>query len=188
MTTARRLEGYTPDDWESLDPQPGRRIELHQGRFVVNGAPASKHQRAGDRLARLLDDAVAAKGMEAITAVGVRVSEGIGYIPDVVVTTEFVDTVSVEVSKVALVVEIVSPSTEKSDRLEKPAAFAAAGLPAYWRVELDRADGPTVYCYRLDNGVYAEVATLSPGTKGSVIVTGTVSVTFDPADLHRSRR
>ncbi|GGU77315.1 Uma2 family endonuclease [Lentzea flava] len=188
MTTARRLDGYTLDDWESLDPQEGRRIELVGGRFVVTPTPAAKHQRVGDRLARILDDAVAAEGMEALTAIGVRVSKHFGYIPDVVVATERVETVSVDVANVALVVEIVSPSTKKSDRLEKPAALAAAGVPAYWRVELDGADDPTIYCYRLDNGTYTEVATLISGNAGAVAVTGTISVSFDPADLHRPRR
>jgi Uma2 family endonuclease len=188
VTTARRLDGYTLDDWESLDPQEGRRIELVDGRFVVTPAPAFKHQRVGDRLARILDDAVFAEGMEAVTAVGVRVNEHFGYIPDVVVVTERVESVSVDVANVALMVEIVSPSTKKSDRLEKPAVLAAAGVPAYWRVELDGANDPTIYCYRLDNGTYAEVATLISGSTGSAAVTGTISVTFDPADLHRPRR
>lgn len=188
MTTARRLDGYTLDDWESLDPQEGRRIELVDGRFVVNAAPAFKHQRVGDRLARILDDAVFSEGMEAVTAVGVRVGEHFGYIPDVVVTTERVETVSVDVANVALVVEIVSPSTKKSDRLEKPAALAAAGVPAYWRVELDVADGPIIYCHRLSDGVYSDVVTLTPGNQEPVSVVGTISVTFDPADLHRPRR
>ena len=188
MTTARRLDGYTLDDWESLDPQEGRRIELVDGRFVVTPAPAAKHQRVGDRLARILDDAVAAEGMEALTAIGVRVSEHFGYIPDVVVATERVESVSVDVANVALVVEIVSPSTKKSDRLEKPAALAAAGVPAYWRVELDIADGPVIYCHRLNGGVYSDVVTLTPGSREPVLVVGTISVAFDPADLHRPRR
>jgi hypothetical protein len=34
--TARRLGGCTLDDWENRDPQEGRRIELVDGRFVVN--------------------------------------------------------------------------------------------------------------------------------------------------------
>ncbi|MGW6936767.1 Uma2 family endonuclease [Lentzea sp. NPDC054927] len=188
MTTARRLESYTLNDWESLDPQPGRRVELHHGRFVVTGVPAVKHQRAGDRLATILDDAVFSDGMEAVTAVGVRVGEHFGYIPDIVVTTERVETVSVDVANVALVVEIVSPSTKKSDRLEKPAALAAAGVPAYWRVELDGADGPVIYCHRLNGDVYSDVVTLTPGSQVPVHVAGTISVTFDPADLHKPRR
>ena len=178
---------YTLDDWESLDPLEGCRIELINGRFVATPVQAVQHQRAGDRLVKILDDAVFPEGMEAITAVGVRVSEHFGYIPDVVVTTERVETVSVDVANVALVVEIVSPSTKKSDRLEKPAALAAAGVPAYWRVELDGADGPVIYCHRLNDGVYSDVVTLTPGNQQPVLVAGTISVTFDPADLHKPR-
>ncbi|GAA0256695.1 Uma2 family endonuclease [Saccharothrix mutabilis subsp. mutabilis] len=188
VTTARRLDGYTLDDWESLEPAEGHRVELVDGRFVVNAAPSVRHQRVADRLCRLLDDAVAPEGMEALTAVGVRIREGLAYIPDVVVATERVETTSVDVDTVALVAEVVSPSTKKTDRLEKPAAFAAAGVPAYWRVELADEQGPTIYCYQLREGVYSEVAVLTPGQAGEAAVTGALRLAFDPADLHRPRR
>jgi Uma2 family endonuclease len=188
MTTARRLDNYTLDDWENLDPVDGHRVELVHGRFTVNAAPAVPHQRVADRLRTLLDGAVADSGMEAVTAIGVRVAPGVGYIPDVVVCTELVDTTTVDVELVALAVEVVSPSTARRDRLEKPAAFAAAGVPAYWRVEIGREDGPVVYCYRLDQGTYLETTTLQAGTAGTVDVAGAVTVTFDPADLLGSRR
>jgi Uma2 family endonuclease len=188
MTSARRLDGYTLADWERLEPAEGHRVELVDGRFVVSAAPAVAHQRVADRLCRLLDDAVADGGMEAVTAVGVRVAPGLGYIPDVVVCTELVETTAVEVELVALAVEVVSPSTARRDRLEKPAAFAAAGVPAFWRVEVGREDGPVIYCYRLDQGVYVETVTLQAGITGTVDVPGGGTVTFDPADLVGSRR
>lgn len=187
MTAARRLDGYTLSDWESLDPQEGHRVELVDGRFVVDAAPAWKHQRIADRLCRLLDDAVFPDGMEAATAVGVRVREGLGYVPDVVVSTERVETTTVGADTVALVVEVVSPSTKKTDRLEKPAAYAAAAVPAYWRVEIN-ADRLTVYCYRLDGQTYVEDTVLQNGESATVQVTGTASVTFDPADLNNVRK
>ncbi|GAA3460671.1 Uma2 family endonuclease [Saccharothrix longispora] len=188
MTSARRLDGYTLEDWERLEPAEGHRVELVDGRFVVSAAPAVAHQRVADRLCRLLDDAVADGGMEAVTAVGVRVAPGLGYIPDVVVCTELVETTAVEVALVALAVEVVSPSTARRDRLEKPAAFAAAGVPAFWRVEVGREGGPVIYCYRLDQGVYVETVTLQGGATGTVDVPGGGTVTFDPADLIGSRR
>lgn len=77
----------------------------------------------------------------------VRVGEHFGYIPDVVATTERVETVSVEV-----------------------------------------ADGPVIYCHRLNGDVYSDVVTLTPGDQEPVLVAGTTSVTFDPADLHEPRR
>lgn len=188
MTTARRLDGYTLEDWESLDPFGGHRVELNHGRFVVNAASVVSHQRVADRLQALLDTAVADSGMEAVTAIGVRVARGVGYIPDVVVCTELVETVTVEVELVELVVEVVSPSTARRDRLEKPAAFAATGVPAYWRVELGREGGPVVYCYRLDEGVYQEIATLQAGVTSTVEIPRAVVITLDPAELIGSRR
>lgn len=188
MTSARRLDGYTVDDWERLEPTEGHRVELVDGRFVVSAAPAVKHRRVADRLCRLLDDAVLDGGMEAVTAVGVRVAPGLGYIPDVVVCTELVESTTVEVELVALAVEVVSPSTARRDRLEKPAALAAAGVPAFWRVEIGHEGGPVIYCYELDRGVYVEAVTLRAGTPGPVGVPGGAVITLDPADLIGSRR
>jgi Uma2 family endonuclease len=40
---------------------------------------------------------------------------------------------------VLLVVEVVSPSTQTADRYEKPGDHARAGIPAFWRIELEPA-------------------------------------------------
>ena len=188
MTSPRRLDNYTLADWASLQPQEGHRVELVNGRFVANAAPARKQQRVADRLRTLLDDAVYPEGMEAATAVGVRVAENLGYIPDVVVATERVETTMVDIDTVVLAVEVVSPSTKKSDRLEKPAAFAAAGLPAYWRVEINDGVDLTIYCYRLDGPTYVESAVLRAGDTVTALVTASASITFDPADLYNVRK
>ncbi|MEV0677250.1 Uma2 family endonuclease [Actinosynnema sp. NPDC050436] len=190
MTSARRLDGYTVEDWESVTPEPGHRIELHAGRFVVSAAPAVGHQRIADRLQSLLDDAVTDSGMEAVTAVGVRVAPQVGYIPDVVVCTEVLpgDTTNVDVVLVALAIEVVSPSTRQTDRLTKPAAYAAAGVPAFWRVEISDETQPVIYCYRLDQGAYVETTTLRAGTAGTVDIPGGATITFDPAALTGRRQ
>ncbi len=49
-------------------------------------------------------------------------------------------------------VEVVSPGTRRRDRLEKPADYAAAGVPYYWRIEQDPVH---VYAYELGlDGTY----------------------------------
>lgn len=121
-----RLEGYTLADWDSLEPTEGRRVELHHGKFVVSAPPRSQHQRIGDRRRAVLDSAVEPVGLEALTAIGVRIDHETAYIPDIVVTKPVDnDITSVPVSDVPLVVEIVSPSSRQGqlDRLEKPAAY-----------------------------------------------------------------
>jgi Uma2 family endonuclease len=58
--------------------------------------------------------------------------------------------------QVVLVVEVVSPHTKRRDRISKPAEYAAAGIPYYWRIEQDPIH---VYAYtRGPQGTYELVA------------------------------
>lgn len=166
MTSAhkRRLSDYTFDDWDRLEPVEGHRVELVNGLFRVNAAQAPRHQRIGDRLRNALAPVVEPLGWDVLTAIGVRVRPGVGYIPDLVVCEPADDdAASVTASTVALVVEVESRSTRKIDRFEKPAAYAAAGIAAYWRIEVVKHRPPVMFCYELDNGVYTEVAVVETG-------------------------
>ena len=53
-------------------------------------------------------------------------------------------------TEVLLAVEIVSPGSLAMDRILKPALYAEAGIPYFWRVETD--DGVRVATYRLETG------------------------------------
>jgi Uma2 family endonuclease len=64
---------------------------------------------------------------------------------------------------VLLAVEVVSPSSVTTDRITKPAQYAAAGIPAYWRVETSPEVSLTVYVLPGEAGVYAEVGTWKAG-------------------------
>jgi Uma2 family endonuclease len=60
-----------------------------------------------------------------------------------------VDQTSYPAAAVLLAVEVVSPESQKRDRKIKPALYAEAGIPHFWRVEEN--DGrPVVYVYELD--------------------------------------
>ncbi|SDL69402.1 Uma2 family endonuclease [Nonomuraea jiangxiensis] len=48
-----------------------------------------------------------------------------------------------------LVVEVVSPESKLRDRHRKPALYAQAGIPHFWRIEND-SDKPVAYVYALD--------------------------------------
>jgi Uma2 family endonuclease len=53
----------------------------------------------------------------------------------------------------SLLVEVVSANTKRTDRFDKPAEYAAACVPNYWRVELEPV--VHVYAYRLSaTGAY----------------------------------
>jgi Uma2 family endonuclease len=51
---------------------------------------------------------------------------------------------------VLLVVEVVSPGSETTDRIVKAEQYARAGIPFYWRVEQAATGAPLVYTYVLD--------------------------------------
>ncbi|MGV9215875.1 Uma2 family endonuclease [Micromonospora sp. RB23] len=62
-----------------------------------------------------------------------------------------------EPHEVVVAIEIVSPSTRSIDRVLKPALYAQAGIPYYWRIETLGGDLEVV-TYRIDavNEVYTE--------------------------------
>lgn len=69
---------------------------------------------------------------------------------------------------VLLTVEIVSPSSEVTDRITKPALYAEAGIAAYWRVELDDRLGVTVVLHRRSGKGYVEERVVHAGERASV--------------------
>lgn len=81
--------------------------------------------------------------------------------PDVVVFDQAgLDIRTVEqipVEKVVLAVEVVSEGSRLADRFAKPALYAQAGIPSYWRIERDDDDLPVVHEFWLhdETGVYA---------------------------------
>ncbi len=152
------LDGWTTDDLDSA-PDDGRRRELIDGVLWRSPAPTSDHQQIVWRLAAALDRRCPAAHV-VNQGVEVRISNRRSLVPDVLVTT-------VEAARqspprftphdVVLVVEVESPSSYTMDRITKPALYANAGIPHYWRVRLD--EGLQVSVYRLDPlaEVYREV-------------------------------
>ncbi|GCD43379.1 hypothetical protein GKJPGBOP_03060 [Streptomyces paromomycinus] len=51
---------------------------------------------------------------------------------------------------VLLVVEVVSPGSETTDRVVKVNQYAEARIPFYWRVEQAATGVPVIYTYVLD--------------------------------------
>lgn len=69
----------------------------------------------------------------------------------------------VESAHVVLIVEVVSPSSRKTDRFFKPVEYAGAGIPAYWRVETEGTVSLTAYVLAPGQQVYTEVGTWREG-------------------------
>jgi Uma2 family endonuclease len=182
---------WTPDDVEALpDAGDHARFEVYEGGvLVVSPAPGVGRQRASYQLHRALAQAAIAAGVdvEVLEAVNVALPGGKLLVPDVVVVdADAVSETAIRLpcEAVRAVVEVVSPSTVSIDRAVKPAMYADAGIPVYWRVELQ--DTPKIVACFLSRGRYFTRTTLVAGTPGRI--TRPFPVELDPADLTRRTR
>jgi Uma2 family endonuclease len=63
-----------------------------------------------------------------------------------------------------VIIEVVSPGSDKIDRVEKMGEYATAGIPFYWLVWVARDDVASIDVYVLDHalGAYPLFRTLAP--------------------------
>jgi Uma2 family endonuclease len=146
------------DDVLALPEDSRNRIELVGGALLMSPNPGVPHQRASYRLHVLLDAAIAAAGapFEVLEAVNVVIPDGL-LIPDLVIADAAAAGkagTTLSAHDIAVVIEIASPSTRVADKRLKPSLYAAAGIPQYWRLELDPA--PRLYLGRLELGTYSD--------------------------------
>jgi Uma2 family endonuclease len=143
----------TLDDVNRLTAADSR-FELSEGHLIVMSPPTWRHQH----ISVLLCIWFSKHGYEdrVNVAPGVRTADDNlnGRIPDVVVTTAPVPdhVLWLAPETVALAIEIVSKSTERTDRWFKPIEYAAAGIPRFWRVEPDEV----VVQFELAGAAYKE--------------------------------
>jgi Uma2 family endonuclease len=116
-----------------------RRYELVDGNLITVPPANVRHQLITARLIVWLSNQGYADRV--IPTPGVRTSDDNlnGRIPDLIVSTDPIadETVWVSPGLVALVVEILSKGSERTDRWFKPLEYARAGIPRFWRVEPD---------------------------------------------------
>ncbi|MFB8314697.1 Uma2 family endonuclease [Streptomyces sp. NPDC055961] len=155
---------WTLDDVLALPEDTMQRIELVGGQLMMSPAPGLPHQRASHRLHVLLEQAAAKTGaaVEVFEAINIVVPDGL-LIPDLAVIDAAAagETTAVHAHDVLMVVEIASPSTRIVDKKLKPSLYAAAGIPQYWRLELEPA--PRLLIGRLRPGGYVDDAPLLSG-------------------------
>lgn len=175
--------------YDLLDmPDDGNRYEVIHGGLFVSPAPRGFHNWVADSLRDVLKTA-APKGVRVLTATGVRCgSDGMGRIPDVVVARfdKPREVGILDASQVLAVVEVVSPGSRSRDRSLKPVIYAEAGIPVYWRAELEpfqeqlRSESlPVILVHELQNGRYQLVDRIPAGRIGRTELP--FEVAFDPA-------
>jgi len=166
-----------PDGWTVDDLPEELRCELVDGTLVVPPLPELRHDEAAGALMELLLRAGLPPHLRVLLARGVRFDRGNYRVPDLLVYRRAASTKGViEPEDVALVVEVVSPSSLRTDRVDKPAQYAASGMPLYWRLELDPL---VLVTYALDGDVYRETGRFAD----QVDVTEPVPLRFSIGDL-----
>ncbi len=127
-------------------------IEIVDGMVVVGPSASKRHNRPARILANALE-AGAGPDWNADTDFDVRLQDVplTNRRPDVAVyRAETVDVAPTRPEHVLLVVEVVSPGSETTDRVVKVDQYAKVGIPFYWRVEQAATGVPIVYTDVLD--------------------------------------
>lgn len=159
--------GLTAAAYDELPEDVSRRIEVVDGAIVVNASPRRVHQIMARRLANVIE-ASCGESYAVTTDVDLRLRDVplLNRRPDVVVyDASLPDDEILRPQHCMLVIEVMSRGSITADQKDKPAEYAAAGIPHFWRVESDEADPSalTVFRYRLDptTGNYASAGVSS---------------------------
>jgi Uma2 family endonuclease len=150
-----RPDGWTVDDLDALPDDARYVYELVDGALLVSPPPPNRHNVVANRLDRLLA-AVLPAGWESVAPGALELDVRNWRAPDLVV----VDRAGLTRRYAAptdtlLAVEVMSPSSISTDRLVKPEQYARAGIPHFWRIELQPA---VLVTHVLDGRVYRETA------------------------------
>ncbi|MGS0763749.1 Uma2 family endonuclease [Syntrophomonas curvata] len=151
----------TYQEYLDIPEEPGYRFEILDGMLIREPSPNVMHQRVSRRLQRILEDYFEEADSEGeifdapldVTPLDYNVVQ-----PDIfyvageqqpIVKDNRIDGAPV------LVVEILSPSSRRKDRLQKMQIYQRAGVQHYWLVD---PQDKTLECFAWYDGVYALVA------------------------------
>jgi Uma2 family endonuclease len=133
-------------------PQDGHRYEIVDGALHVTPPVGAAHRAAVEALIGTLRRA-APYGWWVCDRLGIETRDS-NLIPDVaVLRPQSSGAIWSDPHDVALVIEVEEAASRRYDRLLKPALYAEAGIPAYWRVEL--SPSPAIHVYALAPAGYA---------------------------------
>ncbi|MYT23181.1 Uma2 family endonuclease [Streptomyces sp. SID7760] len=143
--------GWTADDLDRLPNLPPH-TELIDGMLAFVSPQTMFHSRAIDFFTWHLHS-LAPQGFEVVREFTIDIDCHNRPEPDVLVVDEAailgMEQTRFPAESVLLAIEVVSPDSIARDRSLKPAKYAGAGIPHFWRVE--NADGrAVVYVYELD--------------------------------------
>jgi Uma2 family endonuclease len=146
-------EQISAEQYEAMPEEQCRNIEIVDAMIRVSPSPTLRHNRLAKVLCNGLEDA-GRPDWQADMDIDLRLRDIplLNRQPDVIVyaADSSLDR-RLAVSAVLMVVEVVSPGSESTDRVNKPLEYAEAGIAHYWRVE-PAGSVPAVHTYALDPG------------------------------------
>jgi Uma2 family endonuclease len=182
------LLGY--DDFWSV-PDDGNRYEILDGEMFVTPLPSLRHQTVSARLHHVLSDYAKRRDLGVVIAapVGVILGEHRQVQPDLLVIRKenygLINSKEI-VGPPDLVIEILSPTTVRRDRLQKATLYAASKIPYYWIVD---PQNETIEEYRLEQDMYILIkkcgGSESIESKAFADLTLSLDTLFDWKDLSK---
>lgn len=157
---------YTYEDYLQIPEEPGYRFEILEGILVKEPSPSMHHQRVSSALFRQLAnyfDGFDPQGELFFAPLDVTLTPRNVLQPDIlfisaarrgVMREERID------GPCDLVVEIMSPTNRRKDRLRKMEIYRKAGIPHYWLADPEES---TLEAFVLREGHYTLVFAGGPG-------------------------
>lgn len=145
-------ELVTSEQYDSWSEEQCAGIEIVDGMIVVSPSASKRHNRIARLLAAALE-AAAGDEWNADIDFDLRLWDVplLNRRPDVIVyRADTIDITPTRPEHVLMVVEVVSPGSETTDRIVKLDQYAKAGIQFYWRIEQAITGVPIVYTYVLD--------------------------------------
>lgn len=152
---------FTYQDYLKLPEEMGFHYEVLEGNLIRESSPNVMHQRVSRHLQRILEDyfiKTDPAGEVLNAPLDVTFSNKTVVQPDLLYISgnqkEIIKEKRIDGSP-DLVVEIISPSNSRKERLEKMQIYQKAGIKHYWIVDPDER---TLECFALCNGNYTILA------------------------------
>lgn len=152
---------YTYQDYLEIPEEPGYRYEILEGMLIREPSPNVPHQRVSRRIQRILEDYFWKADPEGeifnapldVTFLDITVVQ-----PDVFYISgeqkRIVKDARIDGSP-ALVIEVLSPSNSRKDRLQKFRIYQKVQVEHYWLINPEEK---TLECFVLRDGVYVLAA------------------------------
>lgn len=172
---------YTVEDLyayrEQLDDMT---VQLIEGELVVSPSPGVAHQVVSMELSLILVSAAPADLRVLAAPLDLLAGERSVLQPDLMVVPRELRSGAFVPTPPVLAVEILSPSSRRTDLVRKPEVLARFGVEHYWVVD---PVNPAVRIFRLADGTYESTLVVSGEDLFETEVPFPVS--FRPADLTR---